>query len=84
MDSFTWSFYIYIYKKLNAQNHGSHNVEWESHTFKNIEIQKQQQKIKNFKESGPPIHLEGVISNTTLISDTNYKIRGSQNYSQAW
>lgn len=75
--------------KLNAKNHRSHNVEWEYHTFKNIEIQKQQQKVKNFKEfkefkeSGPTIHLEGVISNTTLISDTNYKIRGSQNYSQA-
>ena len=83
MDSFIWSLYIYIYKKLNAQNHRSHNVEWEYHTFKNTEIQRQQPKVKNFKESGPTIHLEGVISNTTLISDTNYKIRGSQNYSQA-
>ena len=31
--------------KLNAQNHRSQNVEWESHIFKNIEIQNQQQKI---------------------------------------
>ena len=46
LDGFFHLEFLYIYMKLNAQNHRSQNVEWESHIFKNIEIQNQQQKIK--------------------------------------